>query len=149
MRKDIYNRIKCYNEVPKEFESAEKISLAKDVKCKSIKVKEIYKKSDIMVLPSYREGLSKSLIEAAAMKLPIITTNVPGCREVVEENKNGFLCRVKDPADLYEKMKKIILLTEKQRLQMGNYSRQKAEKEFDEKIVISKYLYKIEELIKT
>jgi glycosyltransferase involved in cell wall biosynthesis len=109
-------------------------------------MKSIYEQADIMVLPSYREGLSKSLIEAAAMKLPIIATNVPGCREVVDEGKNGFLCNVKNADDLYNKMKTMVSLTEQERLDMGNYSRKKAEKEFDEKIVIQRYLEKIEEI---
>jgi glycosyltransferase involved in cell wall biosynthesis len=114
---------------------------------KTDEIKSIYEQADIMVLPSYREGLSKSLIEAAAMSLPIIATNVPGCREVVDEGKNGFLCKVKDADDLYIQMGKMISLTEHQRLEMGNYGRKKAEKEFDEKIVIQRYLEKIEEIM--
>ena len=54
-------------------------------------MKAIYAKADIVVLPSWREGLSKSLIEAASMSLPIITTNVPGCREIIKNNINGIL----------------------------------------------------------
>ncbi len=106
-------------------------------------VREVYKNSDIMVLPSYREGLSKSLIEAAAMKLPIITTDVPGCREVVTHGKNGFLCNVKDTEDLYSKMKSMVLLKDEERLNMGEYGRKKIVQEFDESIVISKYLEKL------
>jgi glycosyltransferase involved in cell wall biosynthesis len=105
-------------------------------------------KADVMVLPSYREGLSKSLIEAAAMKLPIITTNVPGCREVVVHGLNGYLCNAKDPEDLYIKMLDMIKLTEIERIKMGEFSRSIAENTFDEKIIISKYLEKISFLIK-
>lgn len=104
--------------------------------------------ADVMVLPSYREGLSKSLIEAAAMKLPIITTNVPGCREVVVHGLNGYLCNVKDPEDLYLKMLDMIKLPEIERIKMGECSRRIAEDTFDEKIIISKYLEKISDLIK-
>jgi len=107
----------------------------------------VFRQADIMVLPSYREGLSKSLIEAAAMKLPIVTTDVPGCREVVDEGKNGFLCEVGNADDLYDQIKRMISLTEKQRLEMGNYSREKVKNEFDEKIVIHRYLEKIEEIM--
>lgn len=110
-------------------------------------MEQVYRSVDIIVLPSYREGLSKSLIEASAMRLPIITTNVPGCKEVVEEGRNGFLCKVKEANDLLEKMDKMIQLTEKQRLDMGNYSREKAEKEFDEKIVIKEYINKINDIL--
>ena len=52
--------------------------------------------ADIMVLPSYREGLPRSLIEAAAAGLPIVTTDVPGCRETVENGVNGYLTPVRD-----------------------------------------------------
>lgn len=100
----------------------------------------VYRQADIMVLPSYREGLSKSLIEAAAMKLPIVSTNVPGCREVVDENKNGFLCEPKNPEALYHQLNKMITLNETRRLEMGEYSRSKAELEFDEQLVIKKYM---------
>jgi len=109
-------------------------------------MQEIFKNADIMVLPSYREGLSKSLLEAASMKLPIITTDVPGCSEVVDEGKNGFLCKVQDANDLYTKMKKMISITEQQRLDMGNYSRKKVVKEFNEQIVIQNYQQKIKEI---
>ncbi len=60
-------------------------------------MKEIYKKIDIVVLPSWREGLSKALLEAASMQLPIITTDVPGCRDIVNHGINGLLVNVKDP----------------------------------------------------
>lgn len=60
-------------------------------------MKEIYKRIDIVVLPSWREGLSKALLEAASMNLPIITTNVPGCRDIVIHGITGLLVNVKDP----------------------------------------------------
>lgn len=106
-------------------------------------VREVYKNSDIMVLPSYREGLSKSLIEAAAMKLPIITADVPGCKEVVDDGENGFLCKAKDTEDLYSKMKSMLLLNDEERLKMGEYGRNKIINEFDESIVISNYIERI------
>jgi glycosyltransferase involved in cell wall biosynthesis len=102
-------------------------------------------KVDVVILPSYREGLSKSLIEAAAMNLPIITTDVPGCREVVQHGENGFLCRVKDVNDLYDKIMQMTKLSEQERLEMGKKGRILVEKLFDEEIVISKYLEKINE----
>jgi glycosyltransferase involved in cell wall biosynthesis len=104
---------------------------------------EVYGASDIMVLPSYREGLSKSLIEAAAMQLPIITTDVPGCREVVGNSINGFLCEPKSIYSLYFAMKKMILLGEEGRLKMGLESRKIAQSFFDEDIVIDNYISKI------
>ena len=66
------------------------------------------KESHCVVLPSYREGMSRSLLEAAASGIPIITTNVPGCREIVEHTKNGYICNVRDSDDLANKI--LILL---------------------------------------
>ncbi|WP_265503823.1 glycosyltransferase, partial [Providencia heimbachae] len=64
---------------------------------------ELYNYCDCIILPSYREGLSKTLIEAGAMKLPAITTNVPGCQDIISDGINGFLCKVKNSEDLYTK----------------------------------------------
>lgn len=71
-------------------------------------MKSIYLKSDIVILPSWREGLSKSLVEAASMSLPIITTNVPGCREIIENNKSGLLIPKKNKLFLKKAIKKLI-----------------------------------------
>ena len=101
-----------------------------------------------IVLPSYREGTPRSLLEAAAMAKPIITTNAVGCKEVVVDGENGMLCEVKNSADLAFKMKQMLLLTEDQRKLMGQKGRLKMEKEYDEKIVIQKYLRAISQVLK-
>lgn len=90
--------------------------------------------ADIMVLPSYREGLPRSLIEAAAAGLPIVTTDTPGCREVVEDGINGFLVPARDGLALAEALGKI-LKDPALAAQMGAAGRAKALAEFDEKIV--------------
>ncbi len=107
-------------------------------------VREQIASADCIVLPSYREGLPRTLLEAAAMGKPIITTNVVGCKEVVEHGINGFLCEVKNAQDLGLKMKEMLLLSEDQRRLMGENGRLKMEKEFDENIVIQKYLQAID-----
>ena len=107
-------------------------------------VREHIASADCIVLPSYREGTPRTLLEAAAMGKPIITTNVVGCKEVVENGFNGFLCEVKNAQDLALKMKDMLLLSENQRRLMGENGRLKMEKEFDENIVIRKYLQAIE-----
>lgn len=101
--------------------------------------------ADCVVLPSYREGVPRSLLEAASVGKPIITTNAVGCREVVDDGINGFLCELRSVNDLKLKMEKMLLLSESDRLQMGHNGREKILKQFDEKIVINKYL----ELINT
>jgi len=109
-------------------------------------VKSEIEKADIVVLPSYREGLSRVLLEAASLERPIITTNVPGCKDVVKDKKNGYLCHAKDINDLKDKMIDMISLPYKERVKMGKYGREKVIQEFDKEIVIKKYLKTIKEL---
>lgn len=96
--------------------------------------------ADCIVLPSYREGVPHSLLEAAAVGRPIITTDVAGCKDVVDDNVNGFLCKVKNAADLAQKMIQMVRLSPEQRLEMGANGRKKVTLQFDENIVITKYL---------
>tara|TARA_R110002051_G_scaffold162204_3_gene233719 strand:+ start:253 stop:1368 length:1116 start_codon:yes stop_codon:yes gene_type:complete len=95
--------------------------------------------ADCLVLPSYREGLSKVLIEGSSVALPIITTNVPGCKDVVIDNVTGFLCEVKNSKDLADKMVKMINLPIEERLLMGDNGRNRAINVFDEQIIIKHY----------
>ena len=104
---------------------------------------------DVMVLPSYREGLSKSLIEAAAMQLPIITTNVPGCKDVVENGFNGFLCKVESKLSLEKAIFRMIDLKEKERLQFGFNGREKVINRFSSDIVDKIYLDRIKKIFKS
>lgn len=99
--------------------------------------------ADCIVLPSYREGVPRSLLEAAAVGRPIITTDVAGCKEVVDHDANGFLCKVKSAADLADKMVRMVHLPHEQRLAMGARGRKKVMAQFDENIVIGKYLHAI------
>ena len=103
--------------------------------------------ADCIVLPSYREGLSKVLIEASAMAKPIVTTNVPGCKDVVDDGYNGFLCKVKDTGDLRDKMEQIFLLDKKELTLMGKNARKKAEDIFDEKKIIDIYIKAIGDVL--
>jgi glycosyltransferase involved in cell wall biosynthesis len=95
--------------------------------------------SDCVVLPSYREGTPRALLEAAAMERPIIASDVAGCRDVVDDGVNGFLCNPYDAKDLAFKMKKLMELDPLERRQMGLMGRKKIESEFDELIIIKKY----------
>jgi glycosyltransferase involved in cell wall biosynthesis len=96
--------------------------------------------ADCIVLPSYREGVPRTLLEAAAMARPIITTDAVGCREVVDDGVNGYLCKPRDIEDLAAKVQQMIGLSEEERSRMGRMGREKVEREFDEQIVIRKYL---------
>lgn len=104
--------------------------------------------ADCVVLPTfYREGTPKTLLEAAAMGRPIITTDSAGCRDVVNDGISGYLCKPRNPYDLAEKMELIVTMSSADRAAMGSYGRAKISREFDEKIVIDRYLSAIEELI--
>ena len=100
---------------------------------------KVYNNSDIVILPSYREGMPKTLIEACAIGRPIITTNAIGCRECVDEGINGFKVPIKSGQKLAEVILKFVdnphLIS-----QMGDESRKKAEKEFDVENVINEHI---------
>lgn len=103
--------------------------------------------ADCVVIPSYREGLNNVLQEGAAMEKPLITTNVTGCRDVVEDGVNGLLCQVKSGTDLALKMEQMMNFSAAQREEMGKRGREKMIREFDKKIVIQKYLEAIKEIL--
>ncbi|MDO1445551.1 glycosyltransferase family 4 protein [Rhodocytophaga aerolata] len=103
-------------------------------------VRIFIKEADCVVLPSYREGTPRTLLEAAAMAKPLIATRVPGCVEIVDHEVNGYLCEVKNAASLAEQMLRMYLLENAKLQKMGLASRQKVEEKFDEKLVIRKYM---------
>jgi glycosyltransferase involved in cell wall biosynthesis len=111
-------------------------------------VRNFIANADCIVLPSYyREGIPRSLLEAASMAKVIITTDTIGCREIVNEGINGFLCKIKDAKDLASKMEKVLNLTKDERNKMGRAGREKILAEFNETIVINKYLKAIKNII--
>lgn len=95
-----------------------------------------YAHSDCVVVPSYHEGMSNVLLEAAAMGRPVITCDIPGCREAVEDGKTGLLCRVKDETDLLDKMREMAALSPQQRAAMGIAGRALMEKRFEKSAVV-------------
>lgn len=96
--------------------------------------------SDCVVLPSYREGVPRTLLEAAAIGRPVIATDVPGCRDTVVNGETGLLCRVMDARDLANKVEQFINLPKAQRLAMGAAGRRLVETKFDERIVLNRYV---------
>ncbi len=103
-------------------------------------VKPYIEKACCVVLPSYREGTSRVLLEAASLGRPIIASNVPGCREVVESGITGLLCRVKDHYDLSEKIEVMLNLSFEKRQIMGSKGRAKIQMEFNQEIVSDLYV---------
>ena len=105
--------------------------------------------SDCVVLPTYyAEGVPKALLEAGAMGKIIITTDRPGCRDTVNDGVNGYLCKPRNIDDLINKLEKVIKMEKSKLISMGNKSRLKIEREFDENIIINKYLNRILYIIK-
>lgn len=103
-------------------------------------------KSDWIVLPSYREGLSRVLLEGMAMGKPLVTSDTPGCRETVEVGKNGFLSPVKDASALTKVLLHCCSLDKSTVRAMGNYGREKAIREFGSSLVGQKFLQVVQEL---
>jgi glycosyltransferase involved in cell wall biosynthesis len=103
-------------------------------------VQEEIEKVDCVVLPSYREGLSRVLLEASSMAKPIITTDVPGCRDVVETGVNGYLVEVKNSLELAEAIKKMVDLPTEELIRMGEEGRKKVVDNFSQERVVNKYL---------
>ncbi len=104
------------------------------------RIEDYVRKADVIVLPSYREGLSRLLLESAAMGKPLIATNVPGCREIVRHGVNGLLCKVKDATALSRVM---VEMYEKTSAELKSYSiqsRRIVEQEYSDEIVTTAYL---------
>ncbi|MGL4347429.1 MAG: glycosyltransferase family 4 protein [Chitinophagaceae bacterium] len=96
-------------------------------------------KASCIVLPSYREGIPISLLEAMAMEKPIITTNAPGCKDVVKDGENGFICEMKSVESLYNAMEKFIQLEYKIKRAMGIYGRKQVEDNYAMDIIWNHY----------
>ena len=101
-----------------------------------------------VVLPSYREGAPRTLIEAAAMARPVITTDVPGCRAVVDRDLSGFLCEVRSAESLATAIERFLALSPDQQQVMGEAGRAKMEREYDQAIVVHAYREAIASLVK-
>lgn len=101
-----------------------------------------------VVLPSYREGAPRTLIEAGAMARPLIATDVPGCRAVVERDRSGFFCAPRDGQSLADAMERYLALTPVEQWSMGQAARAHMERDFDQKKVVAEYRHAIHDAIK-
>lgn len=108
-------------------------------------IRQVIRDVDCVVLPSYREGIPRSLMEAASMCKPLIASDVPGCRDIVLPGVTGFLCKVKDPIDLAQKMLEMLALPVSYQNKMGSNARAYIQANFDEVLTINFYI----EFIKT
>ena len=112
-------------------------------------MESIYKMASCIIHPTYYpEGLSNVLLEAASSGRPIITTDRSGCREVIDNNKNGYIVKQKNSKDLISKIEMFLKLSIDERKKMGLAGRAKVEKEFNREIVIQKYMEEIRRVSK-
>lgn len=102
--------------------------------------------ADCVVLPSYREGMPRTLLEAAAMARPVITTDAPGCRDAVRHEVTGLMCRPRDADDLAQQMLRFMALPAAAREAMGQAGRAMVEERFDEAMVLQRYMAVVERL---
>lgn len=107
-----------------------------------------FKECHALILPSYHEGMSNVLLEAAAVGRPVLTTNVPGCQETFEEGVSGFGFASRSVDELERAVEKFIHLSHEEKVKMGIAGRQKVEKEFDRKIIIDAYAEEISKIKK-
>lgn len=107
----------------------------------------VMERADAIVLPSYREGTPRTLLEGGALAKPLITTDVPGCRHVVRDGVNGFLAEVRNPRSLADKMLLFLSLSPDERAQLGRNARKWIEEYYDEQRVMDLYAVKIQQLV--
>ncbi|EJF0911543.1 glycosyltransferase family 4 protein [Vibrio cholerae] len=102
-------------------------------------VRPIIAQADCLVLPSYREGIPRTMIESAAMAKPLIVSDAPGCRDVVLDGQTGYLCEVKNAQSLAQRCEQFLTLSDSEKQAMGKAGRSFMEAKFDEKWVIKQY----------
>ncbi|MEQ8686251.1 MAG: glycosyltransferase family 4 protein [Imperialibacter sp.] len=107
------------------------------------KVEDWIARAHVVVLPSYREGLPKTLLEGAAMSRPLIASDVPGCNAVVHDGVTGLLCKERDVDSLADAMQRMMFFTDDERSAMGENARQHVITHFDDSFVVDEYLEKI------
>jgi len=110
-------------------------------------IRTFIRNADCVVLPSYREGLPRVLLEASAMATPVIATDVPGCRQAVEHGVTGLLCAPRSPASLAEAITAIAEMSPAERAEMGRRGRAKARREFSQERVIATYFASLRALL--
>lgn len=106
-------------------------------------MKRFYAMASCVVLPSYHEGMSNVLLEAAASGRPLITSDIPGCREAVEDGNSGYLCPAKDANALYGAMQRVMELSVEQRSEMGCRGRERMEQQFSKTAVVAETIDKL------
>jgi glycosyltransferase involved in cell wall biosynthesis len=111
-------------------------------------VRPFVRSATAVVLPSYREGMSRALLEAAAMAKPLVGSDVAGCRELIEEGVTGALCEPRNATSLAAAIERIAKLSPRRLRELGRAARRKVEREFSEELVVDAYLEALAEVIR-
>lgn len=112
-------------------------------------MREVYKETDCVVLPSYHEGMSNVLLEAAASGCLIVTSNIPGCKEIVNDQTTGYLVKLGNKKDVLEKVNTIISLDDSDIIDRRSKARELVEKSFDRKSINNRYVIEIDKIIRS
>ena len=107
-------------------------------------MKPFYAMASCVVLPSYHEGMSNVLLEAAASGRPLITSDIPGCREAVEDGVSGYLCPAKDADALYAAMRRFASLPQVEQAELGRHGRERMEQRFSKAAVVAETIKHLE-----
>jgi glycosyltransferase involved in cell wall biosynthesis len=111
-------------------------------------VRPFIRAATAIVLPTYREGMSRALLEGAAMGKPLIGADVAGSRELVEEGVTGALCKARDAASMADAMERIGRMAPGRLTEMGRAARAKVEREFSEELVVDAYLRVLDKVVR-
>jgi glycosyltransferase involved in cell wall biosynthesis len=103
-------------------------------------VRPLIEQAHVLVLPSYREGMPRTVLEAAAMGRPAIVTDVPGCRHAIEPEVTGWLCHVRSADSLASEMRRVMAMPPSAIQKAGSCARQRMEDQFSEEVVVEAYL---------
>lgn len=109
-------------------------------------IKSFIKKSHCTINPSYTEGMSNVLLESAACGRPLIASNIPGCKEIIDEGSTGYIFDVKNVFILVQAIEKFINIKYESKSNMGLLGRKKVEQEFNREIIVNKYILEIESI---
>lgn len=143
----IFELVGSYEDDYKELiEEKEKAGIVQFTGYQKI-IHPFYKKASAAVMPSYHEGMSNVVLEAAATGRPVLASDIPGCREGFDDGITGIGFAPRDSQAFYEAVKRFLNLSYEERKEMGKNARQKIEREFDRKIVVESYIEEIGKII--
>ncbi len=136
----------CDDDYEERIKEAEKAGIFKMIPYAN-DIHPYLREADCIVHPSYHEGMSNVLMEAAATGRPVVASDISGCREIVDDNVTGFLCKPRDVGSLIEALTKYMELSIDERKEMGSAARRYVEQKFDRRSIILTYINEIRQIV--